>query len=144
MPRQVNAPNEEPEESKFSLPSEKEHLLQIVDFWPDAEDTNIIVTRIEVVGGSEEGRSILHRVNLDDQAKGFYYTRLFLKAIGENYKGSFKINEEAWSGKQFYATVVHDSSKGKTYANINEYNFEKKIEQFDQPKKEVAAEDVAW
>lgn len=140
MARQANAPDTEPEESEYPIPSEKEHLLQVVDNWEDDSDPDVIITKIEVVGSDENGRSLLHRVNLNDQYKGFFYTRLFLKAIGENYKGSFKICEENWAGKQFYATIVHNKSGGKTYANISEYNFDKKVEQFDAPKADKPVE----
>lgn len=130
MVRHVNAPDTEPEESNFKIPSEKEHLFQISDFSYDT-DADVIIVRCEVVGSDEEGLSILHRVNINDQWKGFYFTRLFLKAIGEEYKGSFDIDESRWQARQFYATVVHNKSKdgSKTYANIKEYNFDKKIEQ---------------
>src|SRR3990167_3633301 len=125
MKRNVSAPKNEPEESNFQLPSEKEHLLQVVDKWDDDKNSDVVITKIEVVGGEENGRSLLHRVNLSDREKGFYYTRLFLKAIGENYKGEFEINDDNFIGKQFYATVIHN---GK-YANIDQYNFEKLVDQ---------------
>ncbi len=144
MVRHVNAPESEPEESNFKIPSQKEHLFQISDYSKDEKDENIIVVKCEVVGSDEEGLSILHRVNTDDQSKGFYFTRLFLKAIGEDYKGSFSIDESRWQAKQFYATVIHNKSKdgSKTYANIKEYNFEKKIEQ--QSKPVTKTEDMGW
>lgn len=127
------APDTEPEESAFEIPSEKEHLMQITDVNPlvnpSGEDPNIKIVKLEVVGGDEQGRTLLNRVNTDDQEKSFYFCRLFLKAIGEPYKGEFDIESDRWIGRQFYATVKHSQSKGKTYANIGEYNFDKKIEQ---------------
>lgn len=147
MVKHVNAPDTEPEESNFKLPSEKEHLLQISDFWYDDKNTDIIVTKLEVVGGDEEGLSLLHRVNTDDKDKGFYYTRLFLKAIGESYKGAFDINENNFPGKQFYATIKHSKSRdgSKTYANVDQYNFSKVIEQVKiTPVEQKKSDEIAW
>ena len=125
---------DEPEQKKFEVPSEKEHLFQCVDVFDknshpdnfDLSDPDIVFAKLEVVGGDEEGRGILNRMSLDDKFKGFFATRLFLKAIGEEYKGdNFPIDTEEWIGKQMYATVIHD---GK-YANIDKYNFDKPVEQ---------------
>lgn len=121
MPRNVNAPDTEPEEKKFELPSEKEHLFMISDFWFDKKDADIIMVKCEVCGGEEEGRSLLQRVILNDQEKSFYYTRLFLKAIGQPYKGEFEINENHFPGLQFYATIIHNGN----YANFDQYSEEK-------------------
>lgn len=146
MPRRVNAPDTEPTESNFPIPSEKEHLLQIADY--EVVNKDIISVKLEVVGGDEAGRTMLHRVNTNDQEKSFYYCRMFLKAIAEPYKGEFEIDESNWQGKQFYATVKHSPSKDKSkmYANINEYNFEKMVEQVDTKPDTVKPVDkeVAW
>lgn len=122
---------DEPEQMSFELPSEKEHLFQVVDVDEDLDpDPDIVYVKCEVVGGDEEGRSLLQRLSLDDGWKGFFATRLFLKAIGEQYKGEqFPIDSENWIGRQFFATVKHTKGKEKTYANIDQYNFEKLVEQ---------------
>ena len=98
---------------------------------PVEDEVKPEMVKLEVVGGNEEGLTLLNRVNLNQDDKAFYFSRLFLKAIGEPYKGEFEIDTDSWIGKQFYATVKHTKSKDgtKTYANINEYNFDKKIEQ---------------
>lgn len=130
----------EPEEKKFDIPSEKEHLFQVVDFI-DNDNPNIMIVKLEVVGGDEEGRTLLNRCNLDQAEKAFYFTRMFLKAIGEPYKGQFDIETDRWIGRQFYATVKHN---GK-YANIAEYNFDKKIEQvYKAPVKATNPDEIAW
>lgn len=135
MKRHVNAPNEEPTESNFKIPSCVEHLFQVTDVQPmvtpSGHDDNIQRVSLEVIGGDEAGLTLLNRVNLNQDEKAFYFSRLFLKAIGEPYKGDFEIDTDAWIGRQFYATVKHTKSKDgtKTYANIGEYNFDKKIEQ---------------
>lgn len=150
--RQANAGDTEPEKLEFEMPSAKEHLLQVVDIIDNSGDNkfhlddNTVIAKLEVVGGEEEGRTMLCRLSLDDSWKGFFATRLFLKAIGEEYKGSITIDTDRWSGRQFYANVVHNESKGKTYANIDTFNFDKVVE---QPKKReigavVNAEDIAW
>lgn len=141
--RTASGYSEEPEQKQFLLPSEKEHLFQVTDVDEEMSgDPDIVFIKCEVVGGDEEGRSLLQRLSLDDSFKGFFATRLFLKAIDEPYKGdNFPIDTENWIGRQFYATVIHN---GK-YANIKEYNFEKKIEQFKMPKSEPKKpETVAW
>ena len=142
--RNARGNDQEPEQKAFDNPSEKEHLFQVTDVLPDfSNDPDIVFAKCEVVGGDEEGRTLLNRLSLDDTWKGFFGTRLFLKAIGEPYKGTeFPIDTENWVGKQFYATVVHN---GK-YANIKEYNFEKMVEQqhIGKPKVEKKPDEVAW
>jgi len=135
--RTVTAPNDEPEQGKFKLPSEGEHLFQVVDKWADKTDDNVIITKLEVAEGDEIGRSILHRVNLDSEWKGFFLTRLFLKAIGEPYKGEIDIDDDMWIGKCFYATIIHNVSvnNGKTYANIDQFNFDKLADNSGSPTK---------
>lgn len=156
MVKRVIVDNKEPEESNFKLPSEREHLMVITDVnplvVPDGTDDNIQIVNLEIVGGDEEGLTLLNRYNLDQNDKAFYYTRLFLKAIGEPYKGEFDIDPNRWLSKQFYATIKHTESKGKTYANIGEYNFDKKIEQqYQSPVGEIknpdgikSPEEINW
>lgn len=143
MVKHVNAPDSEPEASNFKIPSESEHLLQVTDFTQNEQDANIFSVKLEVVSGDEAGLTMLQRVNVDDTLKGFYYTRLFLKAIGEPYKGTFDIDENRWVGRQMYATVKHSKSKDgtKTYANIDTYNFEKMVE---HPKQVATTDDISW
>ena len=139
--RKITTSNDEPEQRKFELPSEGEHQLQVVDLWTDKADDNIIIVKLEVVG-EEEGRSILHRVNLDSEWKGFFLTRLFLKAIGEAYKGEIEVDEDNWIGKQFFATIIHNvGNNGKTYANIDEFNFDKVVALDGKPEDEIAWDD---
>lgn len=126
--RSGNAGENEPDQKTFSLPSEREHLLQVVDFI-DQDDPNVVQMKIEVVGGEENGRSMLHRLTLDFDAKGFFATRLFLKAIGEPYKGAIDLDTDFWIGRQFYAEVVHNiGNNKKVFANIATYNFDKQVE----------------
>lgn len=129
---------EEPDQAAFEKPSEREHLFQVTDVISMNDemgvklglDDNTVCAKLEVMGGEEEGRTLLQRLSLDEDWKGFFATRLFLKAIGEEYKGAgLELDSDRWLGRQVYATVVHNTSKGKTYANISEYNFDKKIEQ---------------
>lgn len=148
--RNAKATDQEPDQKSFDLPSEKEHLFQCTDVFDmqnkpanfEITDPDIVYAKLEVVGGEEEGRTILNRLNLDDSFKGFFATRLFLKAIGEPYKGSdFQIDTENWVGRQFYATVVHN---GK-YANIKEYNFEKLVDNHHLVREEKKnGEEIAW
>lgn len=127
--RTVNMGDNEPEQKRFDIPSETEHLFQVVDVYTIEDDTgmklglddNTVSVKCEVAIGAEIGRSLLIRCSLDESFKGFFATRMFLKAIGEPHKGSVEIDTDRWIGRQFFATVVHS---GK-YANIAEYNFEK-------------------
>jgi len=133
--RSINAPDTEPEQKHFDLPSEKEHLLAVSDiFTKDDEigqklnlNDDTVSVKCEVSGGSEEGRTLLIRLSLDPEWKGFFATRLFLKAIGFPHKGQIEIDTDEFQGKQFYATVIHKDG----YANVKEYNFEKMVE--DRP-----------
>lgn len=149
--RTVNAGDNEPEQQSYDLPSEKEHLFQVTDFFDSSYegnkfnlDNDTVLVKCEVVGGDEEGRSLLQRISLDPNFKGFFATRLFLKAIGEAYKGDIEMDTDFWVGRQFYATVVHNPSKGKTYANISEYNFDKLVEQVKTPGAGTPENEVAW
>lgn len=152
MKRNYSIDNTEPEESNFKIPSEKEHLLQVIDVNPlrlpdGTEDDNIQIVKLEVVGGEEEGVSLLNRIRLDQSEKAFYFTRLFLKAIGEPYKGEFELDIDHWIGRQFYATVKHTKVKDKTYANIDQYNFDKKVEQVfhvKNPDNVTKPEEIQW
>jgi hypothetical protein len=126
--RAANCGENEPEQKSFPKPSEGEHLFQVVDIYDSTNapgkmslDSDTVCVKIEVVGGAEEGRSMLQRLNLNDQWKGFFATRLFLKAIGEAHKGSVEIDTDRWIGHQFYASVIYNGE----YANIDEYLFEK-------------------
>ena len=154
MVKRTASGKEEPEQMKFENPSEKEHLFQCVDIFDSSNspgnmelDADTVCAKLEVVGGDEEGRTVLNRMTLDDNGKGFFATRLFLKACGLEYKGdNFPIDTEQWAGKQFYATVVH---KGK-YANIKEFNFDKMVEQVNttigdsHPSDPVNSDEIAW
>lgn len=145
--RTASSQDQEPDVKESKLPSAKEHLFQCVNVYdidnkPEGlpiDHPDIVYAQCEVVGGDEEGRSLLNRLSLDDNYKGFFATRLFLKAVGEPYKGAdFPIDTENWVGRQFFAKVIHN---GK-YANIDEYNFENKIDQVTTPKKDE--EELAW
>lgn len=152
MKRTFNTDENEPEAQNFKIPSEREHLFQITDVQPaktnSGHDDNIQVAHLEIIGGDEEGLTLLNRCNLNQDEKAFYFTRLFLKAICEPYKGQFEIETDNWIGRQFYATVKHTKSKDgtKTYANIAEYNFDKKITQQSNinPGSIKSPEDIAW
>ncbi len=152
--RSYNTEDKEPEQSNFKIPSEKEHLFQVTDLISHTDeigikmglDENTYGVKCEIIGGEEEGLTLLNRVNLDPDWKGFFFTKLFLKAIGEPYKGVFDVETDKWVGRQFYATVKHSPSKDgkKTYANIDQYNFDKPVEQYQPPVGEAKKENIAW
>jgi len=149
--KSINCSSEEPEQKKFELPSEGEKLFQVVDLIPDKNNPNIIAVKLEVADGSEMGRSILHRVNLDEKWAGFFATRLFLKALKQPYKGDIEIDSDMWIGLCFYASIVHNVSEknGKTYANIDSYNFDKEVKQFNENidlerQKKIDNNELAW
>ena len=130
MKRRYDMPDTEPDQATFELPSEGEHLFQVSDIFTCEDqigqkmglNENTVSVKCEVVGGKEAGRTLLNRLSLDMDFKGFFATRLFLKAIGEPYKGKkIDIDTDIWQSKQFYATVVHN---GK-YANIDTYSMDK-------------------
>ena len=149
MKRTVTAPDTEPEQKDFPKPSAKEHLFQVSDiFTKDDEigqkmklDQDTVAVKCEVCGGDEEGRTLLNRVSLDPDFKGFFATRLFLKAVGLDHKGEITIDTDDFQGRQFYATVIHKDG----YANIEKFNFEKGVEQADSPSAGAKSDDqVAW
>lgn len=135
--RTYNIDQNEPEQKKFDRPTEKEHLFQVIDIFDYTSemgqklnlDENTVSVKVEVVGGDEAGRTILIRLTLQDTDKGFFFTRMFLKATGQDYKGVIAIDSDLWCGLQFYASVKHNGD----YANIKEYNFDKKIVQVSRP-----------
>ena len=143
--KKVAMGNDEPDQINRDLPSEKEHFFQVVNVLTlNPSSVDIHHVKCEVADGEEIGRTLLNRLSLDAGWKGFFATRLFLKAIGEPYKGNeIEIETNNWIGRQFFATVIHNNG----YANINKYNFEKssKIRQFkiEADPKEKNAE-VAW
>lgn len=128
--RHYRMPDNDPEQMKFQLPSEREHLFQVLEVNEKDINVDIVSVKAGVMGGPEDGRTLLHRLNLDPDSKGFFATRLFLKSIGQPHKGPVNVNTDEWLGKKFYATVIHAKSKDqtKTYANIETYNFEKIVE----------------
>ena len=149
--RTINADNNEPEQKEFDRPTEKEHLFQVTDIFDYTSemgqklalnDTTVSI-KLEVVSGDEAGRTLLQRMDLDENGKGFWATRLFLKATGQDYKGSITIDTDLWCGLQLYGTVKHNGD----YANIKEYNFDKKIEQPNRsmnPGNITDPKEIAW
>jgi len=147
--RSYTLSEDEPGQKKFDVPSEKEHLFQVTDVFTCSDETgvklgldeNTVSVKLEVIGGDEEGRTLLQRLSLDEIWKGFFATRLFLKAIGEPHKGQIDIDTDRWIGRQVYATVVHNGQ----YANIKEYNFDKVVEQ-TTPSSAAAAkgDEIDW
>jgi len=141
----------EPEQKKFDLPSPKKHLFQISDIYTCNDemgqklklDEDTVSVKCEVVDSDEAGRALLQRLTLNDQDKGFYYTRMFLKATSQDYKGKVSIDTDMWCGLRFLATVIHN---GK-YANIDEYDFDNKPQQvraIHNPGGITDPKDIAW
>lgn len=148
--RTINAPDTEPEQMKRDLPSPKEHLFQVSDIFTHEDeigaklglDQDTVSVKCEVVGGDEEGRTLLNRLSLDPDYKGFFATRLFLKAVALPHKGQIDIETDDWQGLQFYATVKHNDG----YANIDKFNFDKMVEETDTKPDTVKPvdEEIAW
>lgn len=130
--RKANCPDSDPAQKSFARPSEREHLFQVSDVFTFEDEMSeklnlnpdTVSVECEVVGGEEAGRTILIRLSLDANWKGFFMTRLFLKAINQPYRGEIEIDTDEFQGRQFYATVKHEG----TYANIDKFNFDKIVE----------------
>lgn len=126
MRKTVNAPDSEP--NTYEKPSEGEHTFQVKDV-KETEGSDIVLVICEVKEGDEIGRTLPHRLTIDENFAGFFAVRLFLKAIGEPYKGKgLNIDTDNWIGREFTATVVHNPDKNdpnKIYANIGDYDFDK-------------------
>ena len=126
--RIVDMPDTEPSDKNFPLPSEGDHLFQVTDILQLDPNQDIVHVKCEVADKEELGRTLLHRLSLDVSFKGFFATRIFLKAIHKEYKGSnIDIDTDDWIGEEFYANVVHNGQ----YANIT-YFLDK-----ETPKKET-------
>lgn len=133
MKKNFKLDEQEPDQVRFKLPSIGEHAFQVVEANDDKNLSNLVVVKLEVINSEEAGRSIQMRINLDENWKGFFTTRLFLKAIGEPYKGDFDVDTDMWIGKTFVASIVHNKgNNGKTYANIDKYNFDVKVDKIEQ------------
>ena len=147
-----NGGADEPDKKSFKKPSAKEHLFQVVDVYTSKDNPfknglpeDKVAVKCGVVGGEEEGRTLLQRLSLDENSKGFFATKIFLKAIGEPYKGeNIDLDTDRWVGRQFYATVIHDGD----YANIADYNFDKLIDQEktynSQKHGMINGKEIAW
>lgn len=155
MKRTYDMPDTEPEETGNALPSERNHKLQVVEVFTCEDeigqklnlDENTISVKCEVAEGDEAGRSLLHRLTLDENNRGFFATRLFLKAIGMPHKGKgISIDTDMWIGEKLSVFVIHNrANNGKIYANIDTYN----LDEYDpskipDPKPITKEETVAW
>lgn len=150
--RTVNTSNDEPENMDFTKPSEGRHLLQVVEVFDFEENPHPklnlgpddVSAKLEVAEGPEIGRTLLHRMTINEEEKFFFRTRQFLKAISEPYKGKgILINSENWQGRKLYSTVVHN---GK-YANLDKIDLDNLIEQEilpPAPPAKNAGDEIAW
>jgi len=154
MRREINAPDTEPEQKSFKLPSEGvDHVFRVVEVLDEKSTDIVYVTKIEIAEGSERGRSLLLRVTVDPSSNVFFLGQFFLKAIKEPYKGDFAVDSDMWIGKTFVASVVHNvvtkkdadgKDVSKTYANIDQYNFDT-VEEVAPPSCEPTPEELkAW
>jgi len=124
MKRSAKVPDTEPTEKKFQIPSEGLHSFQITDVIQDVNNDDIVFVTMTVCSSVDNGLTLRNRTDLNPDGKGFWATRLLLKAIKESYKGAIEIDTDMWIGKTFVATVKHNEYNGKTYANIAEYMFD--------------------
>lgn len=154
MKRRIVAPETEVEKMSFDVPSEREHLFTVSDVFTCEDETgaklrldpDTVCVKCEVTNGDEEGRTLLKRITIDPDNKAFFATRLFLKVVGLPYKGEIEIDTDDFQSRQFFATVVHnEGNNGKKYANIDQYNFDKLIENDNvSSHKKEPVEEVAW
>ncbi len=156
MRKSIKTESTEPEQKKFLKPSEGEHLFQVVNVWDEEfphETINCpedkVIVKLEVANGEELGRTMLVFISLDPEWKGFFTTRLFLKAIQEPYKDEIVIDTDNWIGRMFYANVKH-TDDGK-YANIDSYsekiyqnNVSTSVSNDLKQDEVVSPEDIAW
>lgn len=139
--RTLNMGDTEPEQRNYKLVPEGKQFLQVVDVIENIDPSpDILHVKCEMVDGT--GGSLLNRLSLDEGWKGFFATRLFLKAIGEPHKGEgVEIDTDNWIGRRFWCEVVHNGD----YANIKEYYFDEAVEQpVTKPVEKISPEDVAW
>ena len=142
--REISTDDTEPAQSNFKMPSEGEHLFQVIEKMENMSGEEYVTLKFEVADKSSDelGVSMLHRVSFNSEWKGFFMTRLFLKVIGMPYKGTFTMDEDDWMGKCFKATIKHTKSEsnGKTYANIDKFNVDDLVEQYQAPVEQAIKE----
>lgn len=145
--RTINAGDNEPDQKKFESPSAGEHLMQVVDVFDSTNapgkmtlDEMTVCVKLEVAIGDELGRTMLNRLSLDPTYKGFFATRMFLKAIGEEYKGNIEMDTDRWIGRQAYVNVVQNGQ----YTNVDGYNFEKCAGLKGATAQVADPKDIAW
>lgn len=155
MKRTYDFSDDEPGEYKNDLPSERNHQLQVVEVFTYEDeigqklnlDENTISVKCEVAEGDETGRSLLHRLTLDENNRGFFATRLFLKAINMPHKGKgITIDSDMWIGEHFSAFIVHNTGKNKKiFANIDTYNLDGSYDPSKIPDpKPIKEEEIEW
>lgn len=104
----------------FEKPSEGDHdfIIEDAEVKPSkAGDSENLVIKASVVGGEEDGRSLLQFFSLKQEA--LWNVKLFLEALAGEELDGINIDESDLVGQTFRATVRH-SPDGK-YANIAAY-----------------------
>lgn len=104
----------------FEKPEEGEHVFIVSDAEvkpSKAGDSNNLVVKVEVVGGTSDGRSLLQFFSLKQDA--LWNVRLFIEAIMGEEVEQFNINADQLMGETFVGTVKH--SPDGQYANLVAY-----------------------
>lgn len=116
--RTYNLEDNDPQKSYPIVPV-GEHKFQVTDI-TDTNDIDIVSVKCEVISENGTAISLIHRINLNENNKFFWLTRVFLKCIGEPCRGNnVTIDTDAWVGRQFTGIVKH--SDDNKYANIKEF-----------------------
>jgi len=108
------------ERKTFEKPEEGEHVFVVSDAEvkpaKDKESNNLVI-KADVVGGSSDGRSLLQFFSLKQEA--LWNVRLFLEALAGEELETISIDTDRLVGQTFVGTVRH--SEDGQYANLSSF-----------------------
>lgn len=108
------------ERKTFEKPEEGEHVFIISDAEvkpSKAGDSNNLVIKADVVGGSSDGRSLMQFFSLKQEA--LWNVRLFLEAIAGEELETIDLDCAQLVGQTFVGTVRY--SEDGQYANLSSF-----------------------
>lgn len=115
---------QEPERKEFRLLDDGEYtfFIKAVEEATSQAGNPMAKVTASVAYGPSKGTLVWHNVTfLPPEAKGAFFAKKFLKAIGQPHKGNISVNVLAWAGKQFLGTVETEEWNGKKRNKLTDY-----------------------
>lgn len=115
---------QEPERKEFKLLADGEYtfFVKAVEEATSQAGNPMAKVTLAVAYGPSKGTLVWHNVTfLPPEAKGAFFAKKFLKAIGQPHKGNITVNVVAWAGKQFLGTVETEEWNGKKRNKLVDY-----------------------